>query len=265
MNGATLKRVIRMPLTAPTNKPRQRQSAIIAGILKYTATPSGGMTSPRSISKPEIMAAKPTVDPTDRSMPPVRITKVMPTAMIALIAVCPTRMIRFCSVKNAGESREKIPSKTNKAIKARNRKSRTPKDKPDGLVRIGLEGEVSTVGIGESAFGLIRQVDRRLLSLWSGPGSQDQRFFAQLVVQEFSSDSSFGEDNDPVWNGKHFRQLGRNKEYGQTFLSELIHDLEYFRLRADVDAPGRFIQHQNLRLRQQAFGDHHLLLVAAAQ
>src|ERR1700733_8793496 len=96
------------------------------------------------------MAARPTVEPTDRSMPPVKITKVMPKAMMALIAVCPTRMIRFCWVKNAGESTEKIPSKTNKAIKALNRKRRTPRDKPEGLVRLALGAEVSVVGIGRA-------------------------------------------------------------------------------------------------------------------
>src|SRR6516164_1314731 len=91
------------------------------------------MGRPRLISRPDAMAAKPTVEPTDKSMPPVRITKVMPTAMIALMAVWPTRMIRFCAVKKDGESIEKTPISTNKAINALNRKSRTPRDKPDGL------------------------------------------------------------------------------------------------------------------------------------
>src|ERR1700736_2917612 len=117
------------------------------------ATPNGGIGKPRLISKPDIMAANPTVDPTDKSMPPVRMTKVMPRAMIALIAVCPTRMIRFCWVKNAGERTEKIPSRTNKAIKALNRKRRTPSDKPEGLLGCrpsGPGGEVSVVGIGRA-------------------------------------------------------------------------------------------------------------------
>src|SRR5215469_2074258 len=91
------------------------------------------MGRPRLISRPDIMAARPTVEPTDKSMPPVRITKVMPTAMIALIAVWPTRMIRFCSVKKDGESIEKTPINTNSAISALNLKSSTPRDKPDGL------------------------------------------------------------------------------------------------------------------------------------
>src|ERR1700675_1957195 len=118
-------------------------------------TPSGWIGTPRSINRPDIIAARPTVEPTDRSMPPVKITKVMPTAMIALIAVCPTRIIKFCWVKNAGESTEKIPSKTNKAIKALRRKRSTPRDNPEDLLRTGSAGEVRVVGIGVTGLHLI--------------------------------------------------------------------------------------------------------------
>src|SRR6516164_5847645 len=100
------------------------------------------MGRPRLISRPDAIAANPTVEPTDKSIPPVRITKVMPTAMIALMAVWPTRMIRFCSVKNDGESIEKTPINTNNAINALNRKSKTPKDRPEGLAgTAAAEGE----------------------------------------------------------------------------------------------------------------------------
>src|SRR5580693_9203711 len=138
------------------------------------ATPSGGIGRPRSMSKPEIMAASPTVEPTDKSIPPVKMTKVMPTAMIALIAVCPTRMIRFCWVKNAGDSTEKIPSKTNNAINALNRNRNTPRDKPDGLAKSGPAGEVSVVGIWEELCGLFRWVGRdRVFSLLTRASGQD--------------------------------------------------------------------------------------------
>ena len=138
------------------------------------------------------MAAKPTVEPTDKSMPPVKMTKVMPTAMIALIAVCPTRMIRFCWVKNAGESTEKIPSKTNKAIKALNRKRSTPKDKPDGLdedwASGGSEGRRH---YGNRFCGLFRLVCGQMFGLLPRAGGQDQSFFAQLIVKKLAGDSPF--------------------------------------------------------------------------
>ena len=47
------------------------------------------------MSSPAIIAVRPTTDPTDRSMPPVRITNVMPMARIALMAVCLARISRL--------------------------------------------------------------------------------------------------------------------------------------------------------------------------
>src|SRR5580704_11316222 len=105
----------------------------------------------------------------------------------------------------------------------------------------------------------------RVFGLLTRASGQDQSFFGQLVVKKLARDSSFGENDDSIWNGKHFRQLGRYEENGQAFFSELVHDLEYFCLGTYVDAAGRFIQHQNLRLSQQALGNHYLLLIAAAQ
>ena len=93
------------------------------------------------------MAANPTVDPTDKSMPPVKITNVIPTAMMALIAVWPTRMMRFSSVKKEGVRTEKTATKIKSAINARNRNSSTPNESPETFDRTGGAGE-ATVLIG---------------------------------------------------------------------------------------------------------------------
>jgi hypothetical protein len=98
------------------------------------------------ISKPEVIAARPTVEPTERSMPPVRITKVIPTAIIAVMAVWPTRIIRFSSVKNDFESTEKIPISTKSAMSALSLKSKTPRNKPDDLLGSAAEGETGDAG-----------------------------------------------------------------------------------------------------------------------
>jgi hypothetical protein len=115
---------------------------MIAGMLKKIATPSGGIGMPRLISKPEVIAASPTVEPTDRSMPPVRMTNVMPIAMIALIAVWPTRMIRFSRVKKEGERIEKIKTRIPNAINALSRKRNTPRDKPEDLGSVEIAADV---------------------------------------------------------------------------------------------------------------------------
>ena len=43
---------------------------------------------PLRISQPATMPHRPTIEPTDRSMPPVTMTKVMPMARKALSATC---------------------------------------------------------------------------------------------------------------------------------------------------------------------------------
>ena len=70
------------------------------------------MISPLSISMPAIIPHKPTIEPTDKSIPEVRITKVIPMAKIAFIATCLVRIIKLVDDKNAS------------AVKAKNEKMR---------------------------------------------------------------------------------------------------------------------------------------------
>ena len=70
------------------------------------------------------MPQKPTIEPTDRSMPPLRMTNVMPIARIALIATCLTRIDRLPVVRNSGDSSEKTSVTTARAMKARSRSTR---------------------------------------------------------------------------------------------------------------------------------------------
>src|SRR5262245_65735390 len=71
------------------------------------------------------MPARPAMDPTDRSMPPLRITNVIPIARMALIATCLTRMVMFAAVRNSGDSSENAIVSATSAITARSRISRS--------------------------------------------------------------------------------------------------------------------------------------------
>ncbi len=60
---------------------------------------------------PDIMVAaiapeKPNTDPTERSIPPTKITKVIPVAITAFIEVCLRMVTRFPVVKNLGSKIE---------------------------------------------------------------------------------------------------------------------------------------------------------------
>jgi hypothetical protein len=87
-----------------------------------------------------------------------------------------------------------------------------------------------------------------MFGLWPRAGRKDQSLFRYLVVKELAGNFSFREDQDPIGDREHFGQVRRNEENGEALLREAIHDLENFCFGADVDATGRFIQQEDLRL-----------------
>ena len=75
MNGGMPKRAMKMPDTAPVKIPTPTPAAIPA-----TTAAAGMAAALEEIAA--ITTASATIDPTDRSIPPLRMTKVMPTARI---------------------------------------------------------------------------------------------------------------------------------------------------------------------------------------
>ncbi len=57
---------------------------------------------PQVRKRPATMATSPMIEPTDRSMPPVMITQVMPSAMIPNGAKLRVTLAMFCGVRNDG-------------------------------------------------------------------------------------------------------------------------------------------------------------------
>ena len=55
---------------------------------------------------------RPSTDPTDRSMPAVRMTRSWPTAMIPKIATCRARLDRLLPVRNSSLARVRAPTAT---------------------------------------------------------------------------------------------------------------------------------------------------------
>ena len=72
-------------------------------ISKYITKLKNSKTRPLSIKSPDIIPHKPTIEPTERSIPAVKITNVIPIAKIALIATCFVRIIKFVDDKKASE------------------------------------------------------------------------------------------------------------------------------------------------------------------
>jgi hypothetical protein len=94
------------PLTQPTTRPTRRPAPIPA------ASPK-----PRTRTSAHRIPERATTDPTDRSMPPVRIAKLIPAARIAVNAFWRRTFITFSREKNASVVRPRTRHSTASAMK----------------------------------------------------------------------------------------------------------------------------------------------------
>jgi hypothetical protein len=101
MNGGSRPKVTRRPLARPHTRPTISPMPIPTGT-----------GSPAASERPSAMPASASTDPTDRSMPPETMTNVMPTATIALIAVCSSTFRRFDTVRKCGVAAHSIRHRT---------------------------------------------------------------------------------------------------------------------------------------------------------
>ena len=73
--------MIRRPLISPIKAPTASVISIVSTTLGKIVTSSGGTGMPRVNRRPAIMPDTPTIEPTERSIPAVRMTNVSPTDM----------------------------------------------------------------------------------------------------------------------------------------------------------------------------------------
>jgi hypothetical protein len=109
MKGGIGVRAAKAPLTAPQSIATPRPAA------------TDGATPARGNSQTVTVPTSATTAPTDRSIPPIRITRVIPNARIALTEICWARSSRFSAVRNCGTQARNTPSSTTTAtIRGRN-------------------------------------------------------------------------------------------------------------------------------------------------
>src|SRR5262245_56935847 len=104
--GGILMYAIRIPLTYPTN------SAAIMASRDDTQT-----ECPQDMKVPTTIAARQTVDPTDRSIPPEIITAVIPWAIMPTNAKLRVTLKRFCWVAKVSVSSESAKQANTAATK----------------------------------------------------------------------------------------------------------------------------------------------------
>ena len=110
MNEGTPHRLDIVPLIRPQTTP----TATLVRTAREIATPT---------DKPSILSTVPATtaqsavnEPTERSMPPIRITKVIPTARQTLIAIWVKMLLILPGVKKSGDSTEKVITRSSNAI-----------------------------------------------------------------------------------------------------------------------------------------------------
>src|SRR5471030_1206076 len=105
INACTLPLATITPVTAPT--PAPTASAAATATSAFTSSPTTeAATAPERASS----------EPTDKSIPDVRITSVIPTAIMALTEVCCRILNRLFSVKKFGLMEETTAIRTSSAI-----------------------------------------------------------------------------------------------------------------------------------------------------
>src|SRR6478672_8080440 len=164
-----------MPRTPPTTIPIR-----MAGMIGTPETSSWAVTAP----------ASPRMDPTDRSMPPVRMTTSWPIARMPKMATWRARLARLLPVRNSGLARVRAPTATSRTISP---PLSRPAMSPRVLTRtLGRGAGISAAAVASAA---ARVVDVPPPSVASPPGlfaASSSRTLVMTVVSMGSRHRSLG-------------------------------------------------------------------------
>src|SRR3954454_15822270 len=267
MNGGSLPYATSEPLKPPIAAP----AAIAMTIAGTTPTPC---TSSSAARQP----VSPSTEPTDRSMPAVRMTSSWPTAMIPKTATCRARFAMLSPVRNSVDARVMPPNRTSRTMRPpasrpkTSPKVRTRSPRSAGAALAAPAGAPAAAGAG-SMVSLKKRI--RVLSLPLGRVARGSAHRRAGQVQhvllrrprrgQLARDRPLAHDQHAVGQPEHLGQVGRHDDHAEAFGREVADDLVDLGLRPHVDALGGLVEHEHLRLRRQPPGEEHLLLVAARQ
>ena len=94
-------------------------------------------------------------------------------------------------------------------------------------------------------------------------GEPHHRFFRKLRVIELTGDAPLVHDDHAIRKTNDFFHFTGNEQDRHAAAGQLIHEFINLFLRADVDAAGRLVEHQQLGRQAQPLAQHDLLLIAA--
>src|ERR1700733_13193526 len=199
--------------------------------------------------------AKASNEPTERSMPAVRITKVMPTASKPVVDTCRITLKRFISDRKRGcmIANSSISTMRNRvgAKRAMKPKMSTP-----------LSSAASSLA---SLIKIPRSCRRRSEAALMRGHHRHQDLLRRVVAGDLAGHASLAHRHDSVRDGENLRQFGRDDDDRDAGLGHLDQEIVHFDLRADVDAARRFVDDEDLRPQRQPARQHDLLLIAAGK
>src|SRR6185369_7376066 len=104
-NGGTLNFVIVQPLNQPSNEPTSNPATVAPSMVKPIYKLDEGISIP-FFNRPAVIAPhNASTDPTERSMPAVSTTSVIPTEMQMFTDICRITFHAFVAVKNLSDSK----------------------------------------------------------------------------------------------------------------------------------------------------------------
>src|SRR4051795_4034996 len=223
MKGSMRPLVISRPWIHPKTAPSTNASSMPSAITSTGEPTLGASLFISRIMQPAISAA---IEPTDRSMPPLMMTKHMPTAMMPMKAVRVSTLSALSRVANSPLS----------IVPAMHRSTR-PTIGPKPCRRPHRPAARSPI-------------DCAAVSASSG-GMGDQFLFAQVLVLHGGGEPAAAHHRGAVAQADQLHELRRDHDDGLARARQALHQEIDVALGADVDAARGFVQHDDPRMRLQ--------------
>src|SRR5438093_6721582 len=221
MNGGRRPIEIKTPLPIPHASPTSNPIVNASGIDRPAARLLA-ITAPENAN----------TEPTDRSIPAVIITNVIPAATTAIIEVCSAILSRFETVRKYGE-------------RIQSTKHRLSKPDKVPICRFRLILNSAPILLAE------RAAKDLLLSC--------------LTSVKFPTDFPLMHHEDAIAHTQNFGHLRRNHDNRNAICSEPVHEVIDLFLCSHVDSTRRLVKNEDLRLTAQPFAQHDLLLISSAE
>src|SRR5689334_17329915 len=242
----TLNTTTMSPLIMPRTRPSPTPKAMASGIGR----------APLASTPATAKATRPIVASTDRSTFRVMTTIDSPMAATAMIDASTRTSVRFPWDTTWGAW---VATNATMSTRMTTRLSSRCRAAPPTI-------RPSAVDVGGAAIAVALAIDttRARLAALRGRREHDG-FLVRVRASDLGGDAALVEHDDPVGHREDLGQVAGDQQDRQPGRGELPDDPVDLDLRADVDAPGRFVEDQHMRLRREPLGEHDLLLVPARE